>query len=124
MKKSSLVFLSLLIGVTLFSCKKEVPPELEVTVVTEQNEPFPNGWVEITVDGAEQGVLNPRVIAASKTDNFGKAFFKFDNTVLVDISLYFNSMSDLKLDSASALLETERSIDDDNVTEKKLVVRL
>lgn len=123
MKKLRQVLLVTCFLLSLTACKKDVPPTLLVTVVDDFNTRLPNVWVEISVDGANDGILNPQVIDSSFTDEFGTARFPFDNTVLVDIAIYENRNTDVKEDSTSVLLETARSIDDDNLIEKKLVVR-
>ncbi|MEQ8907889.1 MAG: hypothetical protein RIC95_01740 [Vicingaceae bacterium] len=118
-----LVLLSLVLLSTFYACKKDVPPSLLVTVVDDLNNRIPRAWVEVSVDGAEGGILNENVVDSAFTDGFGNVTFKFDNTVLVDVALYKNQNSTVKEDSTSVLLETERSIDDDNLIEKKLVIR-
>jgi microcompartment protein CcmK/EutM len=107
---------------TLVACKKEVPPSLLVTVVDPNNNRINHAWVEISVDGANAGIINSNVIASGNTDRYGTIKFEFDNTVLVDVALYRNSSSNTIEDSTSVLLETERSRDDDNLTERKLVI--
>ena len=104
-------------------CKKDVPPTLLVTVVDDYNNKLRSVWVEVSVDGAIDGILNEHVLDSAYTDNFGTATFEFDNTVLVDIAIYEDRNATIKEDSVSVLLETTRSIDDDNLIEKKLVVR-
>ncbi len=123
MKKLRQVLLLACFLSSLVACKKDVPPTLLVTVVDDFNNRLPNVWVEVSVDGANNGVLNPKVIDSTFTDEFGVARFPFDNTVLVDVAIYENRSTDVKEDSTSVLLETARSIDDDNLIEKKLVVR-
>lgn len=124
MKKSSLYFLAILAALTLFSCEKEVPPELVISVVDEQDQVINFAWIEVSVDRANLGVINEDVIDSTKTNEFGRAFFEFDNTVLVDVSLYASEFSTEKIDSISVLLETKRSRDKtSNVTERKLVFR-
>lgn len=116
-----LSFLALL-AMPFVACKKDVGPTLLVTVVDGYNNRIPGAWVELSVDGANQGIVNAQVIDSGATDRYGTIKFKFDNTVLVDIALYKNRNSDVIEDSTSVLLETERSIDDDNLIEKKLVI--
>lgn len=123
MKNLRLVLLSLIMLTSLYACKKDVPPSLLVTVVDDLNNRIPRAWVEVSVDGADLSVLNEHVVDSGYTDQFGNITFKFDNTVLVDLALFKNQASTTKEDSTSVLLETERSIDDDNLIEKKLVIR-
>lgn len=123
MKKLRLALSLVLFLFAFVGCKKDVPPTLLVTVVDDYNKRLGSIWVEISVDGAIDGILNEHVLDSAYTDNFGTATFEFDNTVLVDIAIYKNQFTDIKEDSVSVLLETARSIDDDNLIEKKLVVR-
>lgn len=124
MKKLSLPFLLLTWIALSTACKKETSPELEVTVVDSVNKAVPNVWIKTSVDGANTGILNSRVIDSAKTDAFGKAFFKYENTILIDIALYETWRSKEIIDSASVLLETKRlKSGNENVTEKKLVFR-
>jgi len=124
MKKLSLYFLAILVVTLSFSCKKEKSPELEVTVVNNDNEAVRRVLVTTSVDGANAGILNSEVIDSALTDNFGKAFFKYKNTVLLDIAIYSNDGTRRIVDSTSVLLETKRLRGkSENRTEKKLVFR-
>lgn len=123
MKKSYLNLFAMLVVVSLFSCKKDVSPKLVVTVVNEQDVPS-FAWVEVSVDRSAQGVINPDVLDSAKTNVQGKVFFEFKNSVLVDVAIYADEFSNVKLDSTSVLLEVKRSRDkDSNVTNRKLVIR-
>ncbi len=118
MKKISLLFL-VFSGLFFSSCKKEISPELEVTVVDTLGFPAGGVSVKISVDGADRGIVNARIIDSAKTDGFGKAFFKFDNTVLVDASV---SRKGVPVDSVSCLCETKRlKRKEENVYERRLV---
>jgi hypothetical protein len=118
MKKLSLL-LVVVAGILLSSCKREVSPELEVTVVDSLNTPVRSAKVKLSVDGANFGIVNPKAIDSTQTDGFGKAYFDLDNTVLVDVSL-FNGQK--IVDSTSILLETKKlKKDDKNVFEIKMV---
>ena len=124
MKKSSLSFLAILAVTILFSCKKDVSPKLLVTIVDGQDQAVQFSWIEISVNRSNQGVINPEVIDSTKTNEFGKAFFEFKNTVIVDVGLFASEFSTVKVDSTTVLLETKRGRDEDgNVTERKLVFR-
>lgn len=116
-----LVFFVLLLSV-FTACRKEVEPTLLVTVVDNNNNAINNAWVEVSVDGANQGILNAHVVDSGATDRYGKIKFEFENTVLVDVALYRNRNSNVIEDSTSVLLETKRRYGD-NITERKLVVR-
>lgn len=104
------------------ACRKEVEPTLLVTVVDNNNNRINNAWIEISVDGANQGIVNANVIATGSTDRYGNVKFKFENTVLVDVAMYRNQGSNVVEDSTSVLLETKRRYGD-NITERKLVLR-
>ena len=125
MKKSYLHLFALMAVLTLFSCEKEVPPELVISVVDEQDQPINFAFLRLSVDRSNQGVVIPEVIDSTKTNEFGRAFFEFSNTVLVDVGLYESENTTEKIDSISVFLETKRSRDkDSNVTERKMVYRL
>lgn len=120
MKKLSLLFL-VITSVLITSCKKEVSPELEITVVDTLGAPVNQAKVKLTVDGADFGIVQAKALDSSLTDGFGKAYFSFDNTILVDASLYNGTT---KVDSTSVLLETKRlKRNEDNVFERKLIYR-
>lgn len=124
MKKFSLSSLAIIALLFSFSCKKEISPELEVTVVNIDNEPIRNVWVKTSVPGAEFGILNGEVIDSAATDMFGKAFFEYKNTVLIDIGLFAGRNDTVLIDSASVLLEVKRKTkNSDNITQRKLVFK-
>lgn len=124
MKKIGLSFLVIMIVSLSFSCKKEKSPDLEVTVVDNDNIAVPRVWVKTSVEGASAGILNAQVIDSARTDAFGKAYFEYKNTVLIDIAIYSKTNRNQIVDSTSVLLETKRvGRKSDNVTEKKLVFR-
>lgn len=124
MKKISLSFLAITLLMFSFSCKEEISPELEVTVVDSLDNPVSRVWVKTSVPGADFGILNNEVLDSSETDQFGKAFFKYKNTLLIDIGLFANKVDSVLIDSASALLEVKRKDKgSSNSTEKKLVFR-
>lgn len=124
MKKIYPTFLVLFAVMFSFSCKKEISPALEVTVVDADDLPVNQVWIKTSVPGAIYGILNADVIDSAQTDVFGKVYFQYDNTVLLDIALYENANDTVIIDSASVLLETKRkSPRSSNTTEKKLVFR-
>lgn len=106
MKKYTLPFLIITLSLMTVSCKKEKSPELEITVLRSNNEPARNVWVRTSVPGAEFSVVQENILDSVVTDNFGKAFFEFDNTILIRVDAYRNP-SDI-LDSIGILLETKR----------------
>ncbi len=120
MKKLNLLFV-VITSVLITSCKKEISPILEITVVDTLNTPVSRAKVKLTVDGAIFGAVNPQALDSSRTDAFGKVFFEFDNTILVDAAVYNGNT---KVDSTSVLLETKRlKRNEDNVFERKLIYR-
>jgi len=106
MKKYTLPLIVLFLSSLTIACKKEKSPELEITVLTASNQPARNVVVRTSVPGAEFGVLEQNILDSTRTDNFGKAFFAYDNTVLIRVDAYRSS--DQILDSISVLLETKR----------------
>ena len=88
MKKLYPTLLTLIVVTFSLSCKKEIAPELEVTVVDANDQPVNNVWIKTSVPGADFGILNAQVVDSSITDPFGKAYFQYENTVLIDIALY------------------------------------
>ena len=123
MKKLSLSFFIFALIMGSISCKKEVPPSLVVTVVNDDNVPQEGKWVKTSVPGAIFGILNADIIDSAETDVFGKVFFEFENTVLIDLSLFDGPKDNVIVDSASVLLETRRKRGDENRIERKLVFR-
>jgi len=121
MKKLSLPLFIMLLAFTSTSCKKEVSPEIEITVLKEDGTPQGGAWVRTSIEGAEGGIINAEIIAEERTDQFGKAYFEFDNTVLVDVAVYRGN--DI-VDSTSILAETKRQKPrEDNVYERTLTYR-
>ena len=105
MKKLSLLFF-IITGIFLTSCKKDVSPELEITVNDINGNKQKNAKVKVSVDGATDGIVNSRVIDSVNTDQFGKAFFQFDNTILIDVAVF--SQDGTVSDSLSILCETKK----------------
>lgn len=103
----------------MISCKKEVNPELKVSVVDVNRTPLRNAVVEVRADGSDQARLIPEFQESKRTDNYGNAYFNFKGTVLITIIATRNRKSD----STYALLETKRMRKDDNVYEKTLVLK-
>lgn len=107
MKKYTLPLLIIFLSSLGIACKKEKSPELEITVIdVTTNEGARNVWVKTSVPGASQGVVKASVIDSIRTDQFGKAFFKYDNTILLRVDAYVRSEE--ILDSLNILLETKR----------------
>lgn len=124
MKKIYPTFLVLLAVAFSFSCKKEISPDLEVTVVDVNNDVVKGVWIKTSVPGAIYGIVNSEVLDSAQTDLFGKAFFSYSNTVLLDLALYERAISTVIIDSASVLLETKRkSPRSSNTTNRTLVLR-
>jgi hypothetical protein len=124
MKKLYPTFLVLLAVAFSFSCKKEISPDLEVTVVDDNNVPVGQVWVKTSAPNAIFGILESDVIDSAQTDMFGKVFFSYKNTRLIDIAIYAGPNENIIVDSASVLLETKRKArKSTNTTEKKLVYR-
>tara|TARA_B110000503_G_C7168673_1_gene423197 strand:- start:1807 stop:2181 length:375 start_codon:yes stop_codon:yes gene_type:complete len=124
MKKIYPTFLVLLAVAFSFSCKKEISPDLEVSVVRNDNSPVAGVWVKTSAPDAVSGILQSDVIDAARTDNFGKAYFSYKNTRLIDIALYRTNNDTIIIDSASVLLEVKRKAPrSGNTTERKLVFR-
>ena len=124
MKKIGLSFLTISLVLLSLSCKKEKSPELIVTVVDNDNVPVRRVWVKSSVDGADAGILNAQVLDSAQTDDFGKAFFKFNNTALIDLALYDLPGSTTIIDSTSILVETKRLRGKtENIFQTKLVFR-
>lgn len=124
MNKSIKNLTLLMIGFSLFTtvgCKREVSPELEITVFDTLGAAVNRAKVKINVDGAVNGIITPRAIDSSFTDAFGKAYFEFDNTILVDVQVLNKGVV---VDSASVLCEEKRlKRGEDNVFERRLTFR-
>lgn len=124
MNKSIKKLTLLSLGISLFTaigCKREVSPELEITVFDTLGVAVNNAKVRINVDGANNGLLIPRAIDSSRTDAFGKAYFEFDNTILLDVQVLNGNVV---ADSASVLCEVKRlKRNEDNIFERTLTFR-
>lgn len=122
MKKIRLGLCFLLLAATLFACKKEVSPTLEITVVDLDGAAVKDAWVQISVDGARNGMLSPQVVDAAGTDDKGEVYFEFDNTVLINARLYKSETSSIVQDSMSVLCEEKRQIGKFNTIERKMTI--
>lgn len=100
------------------SCKKEVSPELKVSVVNGSSMPLRNATVTVEAAGADSSRLIPEFHEEQITDNYGHAYFKFKNTVLVTIVAERGTL----IDSTFALLETKRTKEKENLYEKTIVL--
>src|SRR5690554_5527104 len=69
----------------MVSCKKEVNPELKVSVVDTNRVPLRNALVEVVAEGSDQSRVTPQFVEPQRTDNYGNAYFKFKGTVLITI---------------------------------------
>lgn len=119
MKNLMLKSLLILVLLASYGCRKEKSPELEITVLDSQDNAVRRIWVRTSIDGADQGIPTEKAIDSVQTDDFGKAFFEFDNTILVDVKTYRNDR--VVLDSTSVLLETKRlKRSEDNYYERTL----
>ena len=106
MKKYTLQLLIVSLTLLAVACKKEKSPELEITVINANtNEAVRQAVVVTSIPGANQGIVNPQVLDSVRTNDFGKAYFKYDNTLLLRIDAYYNKVL---LDSTDILLETKR----------------
>ena len=124
MKKYTLPFLILALSVGLLSCKKEKSPELEITVLDQNGEAVHQILVRTSVPGIDDlGNVMPNIIDSVRTDAFGKAFFEYDNTILLRVDAFYDSSN--ILDSTDVLLETKRlKNSQDNYYERTLRVTL
>jgi len=118
MKKYTLPLLIIFLSAFGIACKKEKSPELEITVLDFDSAPVRGAIVVTSVPGSNQGVVNPQVLDSIRTDDFGKAFFKYDNTILLRVEARYNQVL---LDSLDVLLETKRKKKgDDNIYERTM----
>ncbi len=121
MKKLRLPLFVMLLAFIITSCKKEVSPEIEISVLKDNGQPAGGVIVRTSVDGANGGIINEGVLDEVKTDKFGKAYFKYDNTILIDVAVYRGSVI---VDSTSILAETKRlKRNEDNTYERTLIFR-
>ncbi len=120
MKKYTLPLLIIFLSSMGVACKKEVSPELEITVLDNGGSAVRQAVVITSVPGSNQGIINPQVLDSVVTDNFGKAFFKYDNTILLRVDARYNGVL---LDSLYVLLETKRlRRGDDNIYERTMQI--
>lgn len=121
MKKYTLSLLVVSLSLMGVACKKEKSPELEITVLDSGNQAASNVWVRTSVPQADQARVKSGIIDSVRTDQFGKAFFKYDNTILLRVDAY--RQSNQLLDSLSVLLETKRlKKSEDNYYERTMRV--
>lgn len=120
MKKLSLLFSCALLLLLTPSCKNEVEPEVVLTVRNTQGEPV-RATVISSVERSNAGVINEAIIDTVRADQFGKAFFKFQNTVLVD---FYVLRAGNRVDSVSVLAETQRlKRNEKNIYERNLTFK-
>lgn len=120
MKKLSLLFSCALLLLLTPSCKKEVSPEVEITIRNTQGEPV-RATVISSIGRSNSGVINESIIDTVRADQFGKAYFKFQNTVLVD---FYVLRAGNRIDSVSVLAETQRlKRNEENIYERNLTFK-
>lgn len=122
MKILRLVLISVSVLMILFSCEKEVSPEVEITVVDTLNNRVHGAFIQVTADPVENGIIDSNILQTHGTDRFGKAFFRFKHTVLVNIYLVTSAG---RIDSTSVFAETKRKRGRNarNVYERTLVFK-
>ena len=121
MKKYTLPFLIISLISLGVACKKEKSPELEITVLDQNNAAVKGIVVRTSIPGSDQGIVNPQVLDSIRTDEFGKVFLEYDNTILLRVDAFF--VADEILDSLDILLETKRlKKGDDNYYERTMRV--
>lgn len=117
MKKYTLPFLIICISILGVGCKKEKSPELEITVLDSNSNALRGALVTTSVPGSDQGIVKEGIIDSVRTDGFGKAFFKYDNTILLRVDALYQGARD----SLDILLETKRlSRGDENNYERTM----
>lgn len=104
MKNLSLLFYCAILLLLIPSCKKEVSPEVEITVRRANGEPI-GATVISSIARSNAGIINEAIIDTIRADRFGKAYFEFQNTVLVD---FYVLRAGNRVDSVSVLAETKR----------------
>ena len=122
MKNYTLTFLVIIFSLLSTACKKEKSPELEVTILDMDGQGVPRAYVRTSIPGANHGVVNTQVLDSVQTDEFGKAFFKYDNTILIRVDAFYQGTL---RDSLDVLLETKRlRRSDDNNYERTMRIEI
>lgn len=111
------------IAISLISCKKEVSPALEVTVVNKNDLGVANAWVKVSVDDADYGTVDEKILQEGATNGEGIIKFNFKNTAIIKITAYKNKNSSTIEDSMAVLVEMRRGRGKENLIRRKLVIR-
>ncbi|SRR5690554_1195827 len=111
------------IAISLISCKKEVSPALEVTVVNKIGLGVKDAWVVVSVDDANFGTINEKILQEGATDADGIVKFNFKNTAIIQITAYKNKSSTVIEDSMAVLVEMKRGRGKENLLRRTLVIR-
>ncbi len=119
-----LSFLSLSIALTFTSCKKEVQPELILTVENELGQPYRNIRVAVFASELENALLDPIVLDSGRTDAVGVYRKKFINTVIVDVAAFrLDSLGDTTQFAMRTIrVEEKRQRSRDNFVRRTLIL--
>ncbi len=119
-----LSFLSLSIALTFTSCKKEVQPELILTVENEMGRALKNVRVAIYASELENTLLDPIILDSGRTDAVGVYRKKFINTVIVDVAaLRIDSLGDTTQFAMKTIkVEEKRQRSRDNFVRRTLIL--
>ncbi len=85
--------LTISIALTFSSCKKEVQPELILTVQNEDGVGLRNIRVAIFASELDEAFLDPIILDSGLTDAVGVYRKKFINTVIVDVAAFVINQS-------------------------------
>lgn len=83
-----LAFLTIGIALSFSSCKKEVQPELILTVQNENGVALRNIRVAIFTSELDEALIDPIILDSGLTDAAGVYRKKFINTVIVDVAAF------------------------------------
>tara|TARA_R110002049_G_scaffold116112_2_gene268512 strand:+ start:3749 stop:4144 length:396 start_codon:yes stop_codon:yes gene_type:complete len=90
-----LTFLTLGIALSFTACKKEVQPELILTVKNERGQTLRNVKIAIFASELDESLLDPILLDSGVTDAAGVFRKKFVNTVIIDVAAFrVNQMGD------------------------------
>jgi hypothetical protein len=117
-------FLSISIAFAFTACKKEVQPELILTVQNEIGQPLKNVRVAIFASELENALLDPIVLDSGRTDAVGVYRKKFLNTVIVDVAaLRIDSLGDTTQFAMKTIkVEEKRQRSRDNFVRRTLIL--
>lgn len=119
-----LTLLTIGIALSFTSCKKEVQPELVLTVQNELGQPLRNLKVVVFISELDESLLAPIVLDSGVTDAVGIYRKKFVNTVIVDVAAFrINAMGDTtQFGLETYKIEEKRQKSKENIVRRTMIL--